>query len=281
MRENDSEKKRESRAGRPVADRERRSHVGQIIRKYRLGAGIDQVTLAAKLGFTKTAVGNWELGLTRPDIDTVPRLCAELGIPVTELLGLPAETAQDPEDREVLDLYHQLDKFNRRTVSQMMDRLLFQQDSKEKVRLRSTYVDLCLYEEAAAAGIGVPMLEYAGSRTVYAPKNKIPGNADCVIHVNGNSMEPTFRNGCFVYVNSAQQVSFGQIGIFIVNGVAFVKEYRPEGLVSHNRRFKPLIIDENTEVRCCGRVTGIVEEGDIAAGILLEKIEAAFAEKET
>ena len=280
MRENDPEKKRESRAGRPVVDRERRTHVGQIIRKYRLGAGMDQVTLAAKLGFTKTAVGNWELGLTRPDIDTVPRLCAELGIPVTELLGLPAETAQDPEDREVLDLFHQLDKFNRHTVCQMMDRLLFQQDSKEKARLRSTYTDLCLYEEAAAAGIGVPMLEYAEARTVYAPKSKIPGNADCVIHVNGNSMEPTFRNGCYVYVNSLQQVSFGQIGIFIVNDEAFIKEYRPEGLVSHNRRFKPLIIDENTEVRCCGHVTGIVEEGDIATGTLLEKIEAAYAEKE-
>ena len=53
-------------SGRPVVDTERRTHVGQVIRKYRIAAGMDQAALAAQLGYTKTAVGNWELGLTRP-----------------------------------------------------------------------------------------------------------------------------------------------------------------------------------------------------------------------
>ena len=280
MSDKQPKKKQISQTGRPVVDKERRSHVGQTIRKYRTEAGMDQAVLASMLGFTKTAIGNWELGLTRPDIDTIPRLCEVLHIPVTELLGIPQETALPVDDRCVLDMYHQLDRFNRRTVTQMMDRLLFQQDTKEKARLRGAYRGLCLYEEAAAAGIGAPMLDYAESKTVYAPKAKIPGGADCIIHVNGTSMEPTFPNGSYVYVNSEQEVSQGQIGIFIVNSEAFIKEYQPEGLVSHNKRYKTIRVGEETEVRCCGRVTGIVEDGDIASGALLEKIETAFEEEE-
>ena len=83
-------------SGRSVVDTERRTHVGQVIRKYRIAAGMDQAALAAQLGYTKTAVGNWELGLTRPDIDNVPRLCKILGIPVTELLVLDAVTSRMP-----------------------------------------------------------------------------------------------------------------------------------------------------------------------------------------
>lgn len=275
-----SEKKNRSAGGRPVVDTERRSHVGQVIRKYRTAAGMDQATLAARLGYTKTAIGNWELGLTRPDIDNVPKLCRELRIPVTELLDMPAETALPIEDQDFLEAYHQLNKFDRRTIRQIMDRLLFQQDSKEKTRLRRAYTPLCRYEEAAAAGIAAPMLDDAESTTVYALQANVPYGTDSIIHVNGRSMEPTFRDGSYVYVDSTASVQYGQIGIFIVNDEAYIKEYQPDGLHSHNTRYKTIYTGEGVEVRCCGRVTGAVAEGDIATGALAERIEAAFDEED-
>ena len=57
-----TEKKARNAGGRPLTDTERRAHVGQVIRKYRTAAGMDQAALAARLGCTKTAIGNWELG---------------------------------------------------------------------------------------------------------------------------------------------------------------------------------------------------------------------------
>ena len=280
MTKQNPEKKTRNAGGRPVVDAERRSHVGQVIRKYRTAAGMDQATLAAKLGYTKTAIGNWELGLTRPDIDNVPKLCKELKIPVTELLGMAAETALPAEDKALLEMYHQLSKFDKHTVRQIMDRLLFQQDTKEKARLRRAYMPLCQHEEAAAAGIGAPMLDYAENETVYALQAKVPHGTDSIIHVNGRSMEPTFRDGSYVYIDSSATVQPGQIGIFVVNGEAFIKEYQPDGLHSHNSRYKTIYTGEGVEVRCCGRVTGAVGEGDVATGSLIEKIEAAFAEED-
>ena len=278
MAKQEAEKKTRGGSGRPVVDEARRSHVGQIIRKYRTAAGMDQATLAAKLGYSKTAIGNWELGLSRPDVDNIPRLCKELNIPVTELLGMDQEASLPTEDKSLLEMYHGLDKFNRRTIRQIMDRLLFQQDSKEKDRLRHSYTPLCLYEEAAAAGISAPMQDYAENQIVYVLGENVPRGTDGIIHVNGRSMEPTFPDGSYVYIDSNTEVQPGQIGIFIVNGESFIKEYRSDGLYSHNSRYKPIIINEGSDVRCYGKVTGAVGKDAIATGSLAEKIEAAFEE---
>lgn len=268
-----------ARAGRPAIDPERRGRTGRAIRQYRLAAGLDQAALAARLGYTKTAVGNWELGLTRPDLDVLPRLCEVLGVPVTELLGLPPQDPLAEEDRALLQTFRRLDRYNRRTAVQLMDRLLFQQDRQAREKLRSAYTPLSLFEEAAAAGIGAPMTEDGAAGVVYALRARVPGGADCVIRVNGASMEPAYPDGSFVYVNSRQPAAYGQTGIFIVNGEAFIKDYRPEGLVSRNRRYRTIYTGEGADVRCCGRVTGLVGEGDLASGSLLEKIETAFEEK--
>lgn len=278
MAKQKSEKKTRGASGRPVVDAERRTRVGQVIRKYRTAAGMDQAELAGKLGYSKTAIGNWELGLTRPDIDNVPRLCKELNIPVTELLGMESETVLSAEDKRFIETLHRLDRFDRNTIWQIMDRLLFQQDSKEKTRLRQTYLPLCRYDQAAAAGFGAPMSDYEDNETVYALQANVPHGSDGIIHVNGRSMEPTFQDGSYVYVEMGATVQPGQIGIFIVNGEAFIKEYQPDGLHSHNPRYKTIFTGEGVDVRCCGRVTGAVADGDIATGSLVEKIEAAFDE---
>ena len=59
-----SEKKTRNAGGRPLTNTERRAHVGQVIRRYRTAAGMDQAALAVRLGCTKTAIGNWELGVS-------------------------------------------------------------------------------------------------------------------------------------------------------------------------------------------------------------------------
>lgn len=91
MDELQPKKMQETRSGRPVADRERRIQIGQTIRKYRIKAGLGQASLAAKGGFSASAVGNWEHGLSCPDVDTLPRVCKILHIPITELPG-PSST---------------------------------------------------------------------------------------------------------------------------------------------------------------------------------------------
>lgn len=51
--------------------------------------GLTQEELAAALGVSTSAVGNWEAGLRRPRYETLRRLASVLGVTIDELLSPP------------------------------------------------------------------------------------------------------------------------------------------------------------------------------------------------
>ena len=84
--------------------------------------------------------------------------------------------------------------------------------------------------------------------------------ADYVIPISGDSMEPTFHSGDRVFVAKDDALEEGDIGIFIVNGDAYIKELGNKCLISHNTAYKPLQLLSSDSIYCCGRVIGVVEE---------------------
>ena len=72
-------------------------------------------------------------------------------------------------------------------------------------------------------------------------------------------MEPTFHNDDKVFVEKCDTIREGEIGIFIINGDAFIKELGNDCLISHNSAYQPIKLTENDSIYCCGRVLGIVE----------------------
>ncbi len=60
--------------------------VGKNIRHFREAAGLSQEALAEKLGVTRQAVSNWELGKTEPDIETLHRIADVLGVTIEEII---------------------------------------------------------------------------------------------------------------------------------------------------------------------------------------------------
>ena len=56
---------------------------GDIIRQYRTELSMSAQELASRVGVSKSAITNWESGIRRPDISTVPVLCSVLGISIS------------------------------------------------------------------------------------------------------------------------------------------------------------------------------------------------------
>ena len=74
-----------------------RAMYGERIRRFRLERGLTQTQLAERVGVKKNAVSNWEAGRSRPDIDSVPALCAALAcgeITADEIPAAKGPTAQ-------------------------------------------------------------------------------------------------------------------------------------------------------------------------------------------
>lgn len=74
-------------------------NVGKKIRFFREERELSQKEFAGRIGAKNTTVSNWELGLTRPDVDTLVKVCRVLEISADELLDIQL-TPDDFSDEE-------------------------------------------------------------------------------------------------------------------------------------------------------------------------------------
>ena len=111
------------------------------------------------------------------------------------------------------------------------------------------------YDFPVSAGTG----EFLDNRTAVIAELscKPPRGTDYILRISGNSMEPQYSDGDYVYVNSRETIDFGEIGIFVAEGSVYMKEYTPDGLRSLNPDYK--IIRFYDDVRCLGKVIGILQ----------------------
>ena len=226
---------------------------GELIRRQRHRAGMSQEELGALAGVGKNAVGAWEAGRSRPDLNSVPRICEALSIPVTEFLGVEDDCGVPEDGRAFLRKYTALDSLHRRIILREMDAMLDIQRKKEENR--RPVVRLFRSELSACAGPSMEIGDAAGE-AVLLFRDPVTSCADEIIRVSGNSMEPTFRDGDEVLVEHTTALREGEIGIFTHGDEGYIKEYRKDGLYSHNPAYPPLRFAGEDPVRCFGRVIG-------------------------
>ena len=90
--------------------------------------------------------------------------------------------------------------------------------------------------------------------------SEVSSLADFGITLAGDSMEPLYVNGQTVWVHRQDQLADGEIGIFYYAGNAYCKKYKVSDdkawLVSLNRKYEPILIDESKEFKVFGKVVG-------------------------
>ena len=251
----------------------RTTHYGNVIRQYREKAGLDQGTVGRTLGYSTNTISNWENGVSRPDIDAVTALCELLRIPLTVFFDADQDPAAPEDERELLKDFRSLGA-SRRQLARRMVHELARSDEELRAAVGQFKNRHCLPMQglSAAAGVGTPLDDIEAPEFVYVKDGRLARMADEVFAVNGESMEPTFHDGDRVYVRYAQRLEPGEIGIFVVAGNGYIKEYRRDGLYSHNRAYKPIRPSEDDDVRCVGRVLGRVEPGELIGADELEKL---------
>lgn len=89
--------------------------IGNNIKSLRLRRKMTQEALAAELGVTSSAVGNYERGVSFPKDDVLELMFGALGCTPNELFG--AEELLTDEEFEHLEKYRALDAHGRELVS--------------------------------------------------------------------------------------------------------------------------------------------------------------------
>ena len=242
---------------------------GELIRRQRKAKKMNQEELGALVRVGKNAVGAWEAGRSRPDVGSVPVICEALDLSLEEFFGLQEghqELADQkagitPEERSTLiRRYSALDAYNRQVVLRQMSVLREMQEDRQKPR---KVIRLFRNELAASAGPG-EALDTASGEEIYLFADQVTDNADEIIRVNGNSMEPTFSDGDQVLIRHTNSIRPGEIGVFICGDTGYIKEYQKDGLHSHNPAYATISFTDGDMVRCIGKVLGKVRQEDWA-----------------
>ena len=243
---------------------------GDLIRRQRREKKMKQEELGALVHVGKNAVGAWEAGRSRPDVGSVPVICEALGISLEEFFGIPAEKENRPEKerispeekRTLIQRFGALNTYNRQVILRQMSLLREMQEDIPKPR---KVVRLYRSDLAASAGPG-ETLEAARGEAVFLFSDEATEAADEIIRVNGDSMEPTYCDGDLVLVSHTSSIRPGEIGVFICGDTGYIKEYREDGLHSHNPAYATITFREGDIVRCVGRVLGKVRQEHWADG---------------
>ena len=114
-----------------------------------------------------------------------------------------------------------------------------------------------LYELPVSAGVGLYLDEVdVEPETIRIPNNDKTAEADYVLRISGNSMEPKFFNGDYLLVKREESVEEGELGIFLLDGEAYFKVYGGDRLISLNPDYGPILLKDFSEIQCKGRVIG-------------------------
>ena len=235
--------------------------IGLRIKEARQAKNLKQDEFAEMIGAKSGAVvSSWENGKAKPDCLTIQKVCEVLEISPNHLLGYNdnADTLTHSE-LTMIKKYRFIDEFGKRAVDLVLDieyeRTYATRPKKQKARL----LKLDFYNFPASAGTG-SFLENSKPEHIFVKECEAAEDADYIIPISGDSMEPTFHDGDKVFVEKCDSVSIGEIGIFVINGDAYIKELGESGLISHNSAYKMIKFGTMDSVYCCGRVLGVVEE---------------------
>ena len=228
----------------------------RVIREGRSAAGLNQQQLADRVGVSRAAVAGWETGHSRPDLDAVPRICKALGMSLGFFFGVKEGITR--EERSLVKTYRAMEEADRQAIRWQAEALLERRRAFRAEELKSRAIRIYRSDLSAAAGFGGALDEERGEK-VWLLADERARRADEIISVNGHSMEPTFQDGDEVLVEHTDSLREGEIGIFLVDGEGYIKEYRREGLVSHNPAYPMMRFSEGNDIRCLGRVLGKVQ----------------------
>ena len=242
---------------------------GEKIKEARKQKNLTQKQLADLIGAAHNSISDWENNKNKPDPDTIELLCGALKITPNYLL---ASTEDDfsPKEKLLIKKYRLISTHSPDgavVVDTVLDReyaiadkLREQKEQLEKIQkmdmeVAEEIVPLRLwayYGKIACAGTGF-IFDDIPTDTIEAPD----ADADFIIGVNGDSMEPDYSDGEKLYIKKVERINPGEVGIFTINNECFLKEYGKDGLVSRNKKYDD--IPGNEDVRLIGKVVGKVE----------------------
>ncbi|HHQ1587035.1 LexA family transcriptional regulator [Staphylococcus aureus] len=220
---------------------------------------ISQSELSRRTGIGRNSISDYLNGKYEAKQDKVFELAKALNVNEAWLMGFDISKNRKIENNDITSIYNKLTPPRQENVLNYANSQLDEQNSKG-----DNVVDINSYKQdktpvnvngCVSAGVG----ERLHDETLFTEMVKAPVPPhDLALKVNGDSMEPMFKDGEIIFVEKTHNIKNGQIGIFIIEEEAYVKKVFVEDdrltLVSLNKEYRDLHFYRNESVRLVGKV---------------------------
>lgn len=245
--------------------------LGERIKAARDRTGMSQVDFADKIKVSKQTLYKYENGIiTNIPSDKIEAI-AKLGnvLPAYLMGWTDSEAAQgfyesakiqgrqlrEKKAKELLEKYRSLDPYAQETILLIIDRELKKTQEtikEEKTEYSITPMRSIPYYQRASAGTGRLVYGDVPTDPIEIPALPEYKDVDYALGVNGNSMKPKYIDGDILLVEQTRSIEVGEIGIFLVDDEAYIKELGEGVLISLNKEFEDIPLTEQSY--CLGRV---------------------------
>ena len=245
--------------------------IAENITKYRKEAGITQKQLAEAVGIKPSTLSDYINLRSAPSFGIIQKLAdyfkikkSDIDTTFKEESILPLPSTPDSLTQQITDKVVQLTTPNKRIVLRTSEELLENQnEEKTKINEVSEVIQLYsydYYDHPASAGTG----QYLNDVRVERIELPVDIDADFVIPIKGDSMEPDCHDGDLVFIQTSVDLNDGVIGVFNYNGEAYIKQLvidkEQAYLHSLNPAYKDMPITPETDFRIIGEVVDLYRE---------------------
>lgn len=228
-----------------------------------------QKEFGVKMG--RSALSQYVSGKSKPDDKKLTLLSRTLDVSEAWLMGYDVDkdrtsvNKHNTDDKQIISIYNELKAPRQQKVLNYADNQLKEQKLEEKNQNtvnepQVTYYIYDYYDQPASAGTG----QYLNDVQVEQIELPIEVDADFVVPIYGDSMEPEYHSGDYVFVKLSVDLSSGDIGVFEYYGDAYIKELviNDSGAYLHslNPKYDDILIDADSDFRIIGEVVGKYSE---------------------
>jgi len=192
-------------------------------------------------------VSHWERSVSQPSIEQFLLLCELYGVHDIQETFRSVKPGFLPWSKLNSLGHSRVQEY----VSMLSANPLFCEPDDETAPRRGA---IKLYDIPAAAGVGVLLdSDYYEYLDV---DDTVPMEADFAIKVSGDSMAPRFVDAQIAFVREQHILDIGDIGIFSLDGDAYIKKLGRGELISLNPLYKPIPIRGYNSLVIFGKVLG-------------------------
>ena len=237
----------------------------------KVASGLTTKEIADRSGLPEPTLEKLFAGQTKdPKLSTISQLVHFFGLTLDDLADTPTPTKKDAlsDNRtlKVANQFYKLDEHGKVAVECIteVETARMEEDTPDTILVTlpmwtisdKKMITLPLLYQSRSAGTG-GFADDETTEDMRVTLSNITRQANYLIRVQGDSMEPDFPDGCLVAVRHQEEVELGQVGVWVSMGDSYIKRRGKDGLQSINTKYPDMIPSKDTV--CRGLVLGVVE----------------------